>query len=129
MVFDKELLQAFVRHEVHRRSDGITDLMIDVSQRLSHGLKGVVSLKARHTHVQTKTRPETEEPALLDDLLRRSDGPFALVVVTHGVVAPGRVLFRHQSGVLCRVLHQLEGTCSFMSLGSVIDWTISNYRR
>jgi len=83
-------------------------------------------LEAGHTHVQTKTAPETKESALLDDFLRRFDGPFALVVVADGVVTPGGVLFRHQSGVLCRVLHQLEGTCSCVSSRNVGNWFIFN---
>lgn len=43
-----------------------------------------------------------------------------------GVVAPGGVLFRHQSRVLCRVLHQLEGTCSDVSSRNIHDWVIAN---
>lgn len=111
LVFDKKLLQAFVRHEVHRRSDGVANLMKHISARPIRGSGKDFPLEAWHTHMQTKARPEAKSPALLDDLTRRFDGPFALVVMADGVVAPGGVLFRHQSRVLCRVLHQFERAC------------------
>lgn len=79
-----------------------------------------------HTHMQAEARPETKHPTLLDDLSRRFDGPFALVVMADSVVAPGRVFFRHQSRVLCRVLHQFERAYSYFSSRTIRKGVITN---